>query len=385
MSMRVCPDILKNNKMCSYLKKMWDRGLFDEYSDDHFLILAFYNKLNSFKWSHQFINNNLALYPNIVDVNGEINFDLFSSNFCINFSQKLFYMSKIFGEDNIERFITDQLSAGKANYDEDKFFQALSEIEILSFFDRGFGWKSRKYEPTVSKNGKNPEACFIGNINGKEIKVNIEVKTAAFPNVTEEITPVVIPSVLQKDKCKAANHVCSKYGIKLINPRVTKLVQFLNSACDKFEIASNNEINLLYINWSFGDFPSNAFLEAWSLLTNEYNGLLTKPEIAKELSLREPLNNDVKKKISAVIVYVSSLDQLMFGDFRFVWQKNGYGPKFRLFLIDETITNIGGITGMFPDKPSSIPALVCFCESDETKKVLFDLELRKSLEDNMLK
>ena len=47
-----------------------------------------------------------------------------------------------------------------------------------------------------------------------------------------------------------------------------KLKDFLNSASSKFSVPQSNEYNLLYINWSYCDFASNSFLEAWSLLTN---------------------------------------------------------------------------------------------------------------------
>ena len=76
------------------------------------------------------------------------------------------------------------------------------------------------------------------------------------------------------------------------------LVEFINSATKKFNYPKKNEYNLLYINWSYSDFPSNSFLEAWSLLTNKYNGLLTHPEIGTTLPIKEPVNPDAYKKYS---------------------------------------------------------------------------------------
>ena len=112
-------------------------------------------------------------------------------------------------------------------------------------------------------------------------------------------------------------------------------------------------------NWSYSDFPSNSFLEAWSLLTNDFNGLLTHREIGPKLHLSEPLNPEAFSKITAIIVYTSSLDQLMFTDFRYVWQGTNpdVGQRFRMFVLDEKLRDaeiscnskvLFTITGMRP-------------------------------------
>ena len=120
-------------ELCSYLKSAWENGWLDEYSDDHFLIKAIESRLDSFVAIDQMINNNIN-FMGMVTPLGNINSKQFDLNFCINFSRRLNGLSLAFGEEAIKRFITDQLSAGKQDYNEDTFFQALSEVSILSFF-----------------------------------------------------------------------------------------------------------------------------------------------------------------------------------------------------------------------------------------------------------
>lgn len=372
---------------CDYLHTLWNNGLFDEYSDDHFLIKALNGRLDSFNWSEQFINNNLSIYP-VINKDRTINYDLFCSNFCINLSFKLKFLSNVFGADKIEKFIVDQLSAGKDRYDENVFFQALSEIEILSFFHRGFGWDSTDYEPSETKHGKNPEARFTGTIDGKHYEINIEVKTAEFPIVDVKRERKVIPIILENDKCAAVSNYCSKNRIRLIKPRVTKLVDFLNSACDKFSLFDDEIVNLLYINWSYSDFPSNSFLEPWSLMTNEINGILCKERICDKLHFRETLNPDFKRKISAIIVYTSSIEELMFSDFRHVWQRGSAGCKFRMWLIDETKRNeIIKLTGMNPDMAATHVCMIdypCSCVEEEAEREIVLRDLQTIIVNNAL-
>lgn len=56
-------------------------------------------------------------------------------------------MSAVFGEEKIKKCIKNQLSAGKSSYDRDMFFQALSEIEILSFYCGRIKWTEALYAP----------------------------------------------------------------------------------------------------------------------------------------------------------------------------------------------------------------------------------------------
>lgn len=374
-----------DNIICSFLKRIWEEGWLDEYSNDHFLIMALEGRLNQFTWNEQFLNNNNNAYYSPITKDGIVDYEAFSMNFCMNLSAKLLGMTSMFGEDKTKRFIMDQLSAGKDNYNEDIFFQAFSEIEILTFFHRGFGWKEIKYEPPINSNGANPEAYFIGELYNKnsgapiEVKVNIEVKTPKFPRLSSRQERILIPTILlSKEGRQELSQICNKNNIEYIQPRVTKLVDFINSASKKFDYPKNNEYNLLYINWAYCDFPSNSYLEAWSLLTNKYNGLLTHPEIATTLPFKNPISADAYKKITAVIVYTSSIDQLMFCDFRHVWERNRCGCKFRMFVMDEKIRTselsnksdlLFQITGMNPSKQETLSALFDCTSQTENEKI----------------
>ena len=142
----------------------------------------------------------------------------------------------------------------------------------------------------------------------------------------------------QHDEACYKEELCENNSFRCVMPRVTKLVQFINSAANKFEKPKENEFNLLYINWSYSDFPSNGFLEAWSLLTNDKNGILTHPEIGISLPFDSPICSNAYEKITAVIVYTSSLDQLMFSDFRYSWQGSpDVGSRFRMFVLDKNL------------------------------------------------
>ena len=375
-----------DNIICSFLKRIWQEGWLDEYSNNHFLIMALEGRLRQFTWNEQFLNNNNNAYYSPITKNGTVDYETFSENFCTNLSTKLAGMSSMFGENETKKFVMDQLSAGKENYNEDVFFQAFSEIEILTFFHRGFDWKEIKYEPPVNSNGANPEAYFIGEICNKdsdipvEVKANIEVKTPEFPRLNSHKEKILIPTILLSTKGrKKVPQLCTDNNVEFISPRVTKLVDFINSATKKFDYPKENEYNLLYINWAYCDFPSNAFLEAWSLLTNEYNGLLLHPEIATTLPFKNPISADAYKKITAIIVYTSSIDQLMFCDFRHVWQRHTRGCKFRMFVLDEKLRNdelsnksdlLFKLTGMNPDEPETLAALVT-CSSRTPKEKEF--------------
>ena len=219
----------------------------------------------------------------MVNPDGSINSNHFNLNFCINFSRRLEGLYHDFGEDAIKRFITDQLSAGKHNYSEDAFFQALSEISILSFFTSLREWTKIIYEPPVVNgvNNKNPEASFCGVFEckgqadshehvEKSITLNVEVKSPQFPHDSHTNEKIAIPTaLLSQEGRENVKNFCKENNIRYLDPRVLKMRDFINSATSKFNIPEQDEYNILYINWSFRDFPSNAFLEAWSLLTNE--------------------------------------------------------------------------------------------------------------------
>lgn len=353
-----------------YLERIWKSGWLDDFSEKHFLIRAIYNEISDIEWRTQLLSNNTLSRYSPINPEGEIDYNQFTVHWILNFSVRLEAMDNYFGEKNIRRFIEDQLSAGKKNYDCDQFFQALSEIEILSFLCSRANWESITYEPPIGRNGANPEACFSGNIPlNKEgdvvpVNVNVEVKTPAFPHIN--ITPdrIILPTVLLSTAGRERmSQICKDFKFKFIQPRMTKLVDFLNSAAKKFTVPGSQDLNLLFINWSYSDYPSNSFLEAWSLLTNEVNGLLTHPEIAMSLPINNPVSKDVYEKISAVIVYTNSLEQLMFSDFRYVWQRHPIVEcRFRMFVLNDELRKkelsdqsrlLYNILGMNPDLPES--------------------------------
>lgn len=327
----------------NYLYLAWKNGWLDEYSEEHFLIKAINNRLKDFVGKDQLIENNINLL-NIVNEDGMIKESLFNLNFCINLSQKLQFLDGMFGGNYIRDFLKGQFAAGKNNYDEDSFFEALSEVSVLAFFAPRYKWKQAIYEPLVTggSNNKNPEATLIAfceyKLYGKsvegEIKINVEVKSPRFPHDKHKNEKIVIPGILLTNEGRSLlKEFCAHKGIKYLDPRVSKLKDFLNSAASKFSIPKYNEINLLYINWSYRDFPANSFLEAWSLLINEYNGILRYPKIAYSIGI----NAEVFEKITAVIVYTESLEGLMFSDFRYVWQRGRAGSRFRMWILDEKL------------------------------------------------
>lgn len=374
--------------ICSYLKNAWESGWLDEYSHEHFLIKALENRLTTFIGYTQMLNNEPNLHGLIKD-KGIIDNNSFNLNFCLNLSTRLARLDGAFGTNQIKRFIKEQLSAGKQKYDEDTFFEALSEISILHFYASKNCWKETFYELPIEKsNRKNPEATFIGEFDigddRKDVIVNVEVKCPKFPSMEYQENKIVIPTILLSDEGR--EHIpayCKENGFTYISPRIMKIKDFLNSAASKFSIPEGNKYNLLYINWSYCDFPSNSFLEAWSLLTNTINGILTHPEIAQSLGV----SIEVYEKISAVIVYTEALEGLMFSDFRNVWQTNGQGPKFRMWVMNNQLRHtektresdiLFYITGMKPTDELTQFAMIDYkTQSDptEVENAIFQIKL----------
>lgn len=366
-------------EICDYLKSIWEYGWLDEYSDDHFLIKAIENRLTMFIGYTQMINNDPNLHG-LIKAKGIIDNKSFSQNFCMNLSMRLAYLNNVFGKEHIERFVKDQLSAGKQNYSEDTFFEALSEVSVLYFYAYRYNWEEALYEPPIGKqnSSKNPEASFVGELpisdGTQRVKINIEVKCPKFPSIEQQEKKIAIPTVLLSDEGrKQVPTFCENNGVNYISPRVLKLKDFLNSAASKFSIPKENEYNLLYINWSYCDFPSNGFLEAWSLLTNEINGILTHRNVAHGLGV----SPDVFERINAVVVYTEALEGLMFLDFRFVWQMNRRGQRFRMWVLNDDLRKAENsresdilfyITGMKPtDELTQMVMLDCKSQTDSER------------------
>lgn len=369
--------------LCKAIKLGW----FKNYPKNHFLIKAIEGRLENFIGLEQSISNDLNLYDT-VSVDGTYNQKEFCQNFCMNFSTRMSCLEATFGEKAMKEFFTGQMAARNRDvYDEDTFFEALSEVSILSFYAGRKKWEHAEYEPPAEKGvrNSNPEAKFQGIVNcridgkpelGNELIANIEVKSPRFPHESNANSRVVLPTVLLSDLGRTnLKKFCAENRIAYLDPRAMKLKSLINDAAKKFNSPGKNEYNIVYINWSYRDFPSNSFLEAWSILTNEQNGLLNHRDIGLEFGL----NEEVYDKVTAVIVYTESLEGLMFGDFRFVWQRNGCGPRFRMWVLDEDVREaelsdksdaLFKLTGMNPDKKGDILEMANGLSKDECEKVL---------------
>lgn len=351
-----------NYDLSGALAKAWVDGWMDEFSNDHFLIKAIEGRLEKYRGYHQFVANNASLY--------QVNEKNFQEIFCMNFSWKVACLVNFFGEDKIKSFFTDQLSAGKENYDEAQFFRALSEVSVLSF------WMSRsksgEYEPKV--NGKkNPEARF-NCVNG--VTVDVEVKTPGFHDF-DGIQEIALPVVLLTDEGRTLfSAFCEKHNINGVMPRVGKIKDFLNSAAEKFEAVDHiSHMNFLYINWTFSEVLESGFEEALSLLAHPVNGILTH----KEMGLRLGVNEEVYDKITAVIVYTESVSGLMFGDLRWIWTRGSDGmPRFGIIGI-HNCEALAEMTGMNPFGKQLTPILIYLAK--DTK---YSEDLIRIIGENML-
>ena len=226
------------------------------------------------------------------------------------------------------------------------------------------------------------------------VTINIEVKSPEFPHDNHVDEKILIPTALLTDKGrKEVKKFCADHNVTYLDPRVLKLCDFINSAASKFIIPKEHELNLLYINWSYRDFPSNSFLEPWSLLTNEINGILTHPEIGKTMGIVE----DAYDKISAIVVYTESLEGLMYSDFRYVWQRGSVGPKFRMWVLDEKLRNMERnnesnllfyVTGMNPSDALTQRLMLDYKSKSLEEMVegsKFSVELVSLIDENLLK
>ena len=67
--------------LTGFLKKIWEEGWLDEYSEEHFLIKEINNNLSDIKWASQFINNNSNSFYTAIKSDGKIDFKQFTSIF----------------------------------------------------------------------------------------------------------------------------------------------------------------------------------------------------------------------------------------------------------------------------------------------------------------
>lgn len=293
-------------RLISFITTLYDKNLLRDYSSKHMLIKALKSNKFDFFDNYKAVNRNSIFNFMTCDI---------ATTFLINFSQKLYLFSTFLEEKDFERFITDQLSAGKSKYNEDQFIRAVSEVNVLNYF---FQYVSLKftviYEPNINGDGKNPEARIItedGTI------YDIEVKTPGFNKDIELgkfnylLKPNAITSHHNLRKLKT---YCKKQKIKLMLPRVLKIKEFIKSAASKFEnIKHPHHYNILVINWTYSKFGPSKLHEPIGLLTNHLTGILEDNNSLDKLKI----SSEEIGKISSIIVYSDNVDSILSQDFRF--------------------------------------------------------------------
>ncbi len=363
------------------LYRLWQDGAFDEYSDDHFMIRAFNEDVEYFK---RFFKDH---YINVTAASVQYrSVEVFPTNFVLNMERSFRALVWSFGYGNIQRFVKNQLSAGKKRYDEELFFEALSEIHILAFLciygamsptaDEPFKYDekgriirkneavpiiSSEYEPQL--NGKkNPEARF----HYKDGTVlDVEIKTPKFSDIVDGNMPFLMPGVLlDSEGCSKLMETCKNIGIQCLLPNVSKIKDFLNSAAEKFqEPESTKHVNLLCINWTGAAVDKNDITEPLIILSNLTNGVLSNKSIAKECHI----SSEAINKISAIMLYKLDLGTLLFSDFRYVYSTNKAKVllnRFSTNLNVDTIHRITKLSCIYPEDSLISPTIfaneVCY-------------------------
>lgn len=223
--------------LSEYIYSLYDKGLMRDYSDNHFIIRAMTGQLDILKDYGHLLDTSF--------VNPSIDF---SSTFLINFSNKLKRCATVFPERNIEIFVKDPLAAGKQNYNEATFFEALSEINVLLYFCNFVGViKTALYEPRQGNGDTNPEAQFVFNDN---TTINIEVKKANFSNSINRnsgINGAIKPNIALKEEVKdELEAFCVTNQLQLVYPRISKIGDFVASAGSKFQTHKTHIIIMFY-------------------------------------------------------------------------------------------------------------------------------------------
>ncbi|WP_006717486.1 hypothetical protein [Desulfitobacterium metallireducens] len=296
----------------------------DEYSDKHFIIQAMNGNLDFFE-----------RYPYVASKSLNITNGLDLANtFLMNFSAKLFNLSHKFSKSDIDEFVRNQLAAGKDKYSEEQFFRAVSEVNVLSYLVNFTGrLRSASYEYRLTKNGPNPEARI--NLND-DIIIDVEVKTPGFEkshSYPKSKLGMIKPNVVLDDNGKKkVGQYCKNASLELVMPRVLKLKDFIDSAAEKFEKPSSpKHFNLLFINWTYTDFPECELNEPISLLVNPISGILYNDAALNFVKTFDKENKIYKKlerrnldKISAIILYRDTIDSILSGDFRYHFGHNSF-------------------------------------------------------------
>ena len=347
--------------ICEDLRFAWQSGWLDSFSPRHFLICSINNDFIEYRAYNQTLLNSPRIYS--------FNEENFCINFCINFSIRIGFLIKVLGESITRGFFENQVSAGKENYDEAQFFRALSEIELIRhyYLHNNKRVKNIFYEPPLGPTSQNPE--FRIEYEDGYI-IDVEVKTSSFDNI-DPMRKVAVPTVLLSDTGRnEIAALCKQHDIECIMPRVLKLRDRINESVDKFQEITNDEhFNLLFINWTYSDFASNGYLEAYSLLANSINGIFYN----KKSGLHKGLHEDVYRKISAIIVYSSPIESIVFLDFRYLWATKAFAilPNPHLDKSRLNRQKLFKVTGMDSTKNTSAPHLMANMQGDKSVEALF--------------
>lgn len=303
---------------------LWREGCFDEYSENHFLIRAIKKD--------PLLEKELEQYR----CNGFVSaFD--PENFIQNLAMKICALMEIFSNEveKIKDFVQNQMAAGKQNYREKSFFDAYSEILLLYYLGAMSDKKGRNfYEPSVNNmSSKNPEAIF-NYPNGK--KIAIEVKNAAFPSLPQNPKFIMPLYPMEKEKLDELDMICQKDGYCLVRPRVGKMKDFINSACEKFnKPLDDNSYNILAMNWTDTNIPNLSVIEPAVYLGNKENGMMQFNTMASKISSESfVINQDMYEKITAILVFKNSMDTLFFSDFRFMFRSKEAAIILNPFLLN---------------------------------------------------
>lgn len=303
---------------------LWREGCFDEYSEKHFLIRAIMKDPLLEKDVEQYRRNGFVS-----------EFD--PENFVQNFAIKICALMAFFSDEveKIKDFIRNQMAAGKQNYKEKSFFDAYSEILLLYYLGAMSDENGRNfYEPSVNdESSKNPEAIF-NYPNGK--KIAIEVKNAAFPSLPQNPKFIMPLYPMKKEKLDELDIICQKDGYCLVRPRVGKMKDFINSACEKFnKPLDDNSYNILAINWTDTNIPNLSVIEPAVYLGNKENGMMQFDTMASKISSESfVVNQDMYEKITAILVFKNSMDTLFFSDFRYMFLQKEAVVILNPFLLD---------------------------------------------------
>ena len=296
----------RDNSNLKWLEEFAQEGYFDDFSEDHFIkrILREDGDLPD-----KFQTEIFQICKR--DNSNRVKIDAIS--FYASFSARLSNMLNLFDENDIKKFVEAQLSAGKDKYNEDTFFQAISEITCINYVANIVPESNDiyvEYEPTT--NGKkNPEARIIsGEKNLDKFRYDIEVKTPVFKGIqldsNKKYLKVNIP--LSDKNRDIVQGMADQYDYNVIWPNFYKIKDFINSAGSKFiEPTSVEDINILFINWTFINPKESKIMEPCALLMNEKNGLLRNNKYHNIVGIDE----DMLKKISAIVIYCDNYDSFM--------------------------------------------------------------------------